>query len=315
MDIKIKIIKFFADLLLPLIIGYCLSKTNIEKEKMDKLLTVNIFILYPILGILSFWIMKFELSLIWLPILGLIIPILSGALGYYRGKQKFNNPIDIGSYTISTMLSNRGTIGSVVAFILLGEIAYAYSQLTLLFNNVLLFMVCFPIAGYFRQKKHDLCTQEFSLKKVILSKNQIPIIGILIGIVLNLSGIERPAVFEDIFSVMIHMIAWFALLPLGMSIDFSEMKKYKKHVFGVSILKFILMPLLAVIGAKIFINNELAVKTVLIQFSTPAAINSVMTIKVHDLNVHLSMMIFIATTAIYLIAVFPIVLVIVQFIG
>lgn len=312
MDIKIKIIKFFADLLLPLIIGYYLSKTNIKKEKVDKLLSANIFILYPILGMLSFWIMKFERSLIWLPVLGMIIPIISGILGYYRGKQKFDSPLDIGSYTISTMLSNRGTIGSVVAFILLGEMAYAYSQLTLLFNNILLFMICFPIAGYFKQKTHSSYTQKFSIKKVILSKNQIPIIGILIGIILNLSGFERPAVFGDLFSIMIHMIAWFALLPLGMTIDFSEMKKYKKHVFEVSILKFVLIPLLAVAVAKLFISNDLAIKTVLIQFSTPAAINSVMTVKVHDLNVHLSMMIFIATTAIYLIAVFPVILLLVH---
>lgn len=308
----LKVINFFADLILPLLIGYFLAhKTNVKKEKVDKLMPIILYFFYPIMGVLSFWILKFQIDLLFLPILGFISPLIAGGLGYLRSKNRFDSPLDQGSFIISAMISNRGTIGSVAAFILIGEMGYIYSQLTLLLNLALLFMICYPIAGYFRQIYNGTKMEKVSLKNVIFSKSQIPLIGIIIGVILNISGIHRPEVLGDLFSIMIHVVAWMALLPVGMSIDFTEMKVYKKLVPEIMILKFILTPIIALLIAKIFISDEIILKTMLIQFSTPTAINAVITTKLYNLNVHLTMMLFIATTALYIIVVFPLLMLII----
>lgn len=308
----LKVINFFADLILPLLIGYFLAhKTNVKKEKVDKLMPLILYFFYPIMGVLSFWILKFQIDLLFLPILGFITPLIAGGLGFLRSKNRFENPLDQGSFIISAMISNRGTIGSVAAFILIGEIGYIYSQLSLLLNLALLFMICYPVAGYFRQKCNGTEMEKVSIKSVLFSKSQIPLIGIIIGVILNISGIKRPDVLGDIFSIMIHVVAWMALLPIGMSIDFTEMKVYKKLAPEIMILKFLLTPLIAIFIAKIFISDELILKTMLIQFSTPTAINAVITTKLYNLNVHLTMMLFISTTALYIIVVFPLLMLII----
>lgn len=306
MNVNLKILRFIFDIVVPLIIGYILkNKTNINKEKIDKLITIDIFVVYPILNMLSYWIISFNKSLIWLPIFGLINPILAGLIAFVSGKNKFEDSLEKGSYIVSYMLSNRGTIGGLVAFILLGQVGYAYANFALLFNSVTLYMIAYPVAGYYGNKDKNTKTP---LRKIFFSKAQFPMIGLIIGLILNASGIQRPDIFSNVFNIIIHLGAWFALIPIGMGIDFSEMKKYKKLIPEVTILKFIIMPLLMFGIASIFVNDDIMLKTILIQSSVPAAINSVIVTRIKKLNINLTMMVFVSTTTIYILIIFPILL-------
>lgn len=306
MNANLKILSFIFDIVVPLVIGYILkNKTNIDKKKIDKLIIVDIFVIYPILGMLSYWIISFNKTLIWLPIFGLINPILAGAIAFLSGKNKFEDPLEKGSYIVSYMLSNRGTIGGLVAFILLGQVGYAYANFALLFNTVTLYMIAYPVAGYYGNKDNNT---KIPLRKIFFTKAQFPMVGLILGLILNASGIKRPDVFSDVFNIIIHLGAWFALVPIGMGIEFSEMKKYKKLIPEVTILKFIIMPLIMFVLASIFIKDEIMLKTIIIQSSVPAAINSVIVTRIKKLNINLTMMVFVSTTTIYLLLVFPILL-------
>lgn len=306
MNVNLKILRFIFDIVVPLVIGYILkSKTKINKEKIDKLITIDIFVVYPILNMLSYWIINFNKTLIWLPIFGLINPILAGGLAFLSGKNKFEDHLEKGSYIVSYMLSNRGTIGGLVAFILLGQVGYAYSNFALLFNTITLYMIAYPVAGYYGNKGKNTKTP---LRKIFFSKAQFPMVGLFLGLILNLSGVKRPEVFSDVFNIIIHLGAWFALLPIGMGIEFSEMKKYKKLIPEVTFFKFIIMPLIMFCLASILIKDEIMLKTIIIHSSVPAAINSVIVTRIKKLNINLTMMVFVSTTTLYILLVFPILL-------
>ena len=306
MDTTIQILTFLTDIVLPLILGYFLAhKTNVRRYQMEKLLKLNIYFLYPLVISLSTWIVTINKELLWLPIVGLLTPLIGGGIGFVTGKKRFEDPLERGSYTIAYMLSNRGTIGGLVAFIILGEVGYAYNQFSLIFNTITLYMVAYPIASYFSQKSEGN-TVKIRLGDILFTKNQIPILGIIVGMSLNFLEIPRPALMGDFFSVLIHIVAWCALIPIGMNIDFKEMSRFKKLIPEISLVKFVFMPLLMVFISRFIVSNEIILKTIVIHSSVPAAINSVIVSKIHNLNIHLTIIVFVSTTAIYVMVVFPI---------
>ncbi len=306
MNTTIQIITFLADIVLPLFIGYILAhKTKVKRYQMEKLLKLNIYLLYPLLISLSTWIVTINKELLWLPIVGLMTPLIGGGIGFITGKKRFEEPLERGSYTISYMLSNRGTIGGLVAFIILGEIGYGYNQFSLIFNTFTLYMIAYPIASYFSQISKGT-TVKIRIRDILFTRNQIPVLGIILGVSLNLLKIPRPIILGEFFNILIHIVAWCALLPIGMNIDFKEMSKFKKLIPEISILKFLFMPLLMVFISSFIISDEIMLKTIVIHSSAPAAINSVIVSKIHNLNIHLTIMAFVATTAIYIVVVFPI---------
>jgi hypothetical protein len=305
MNTTIQILTFIFDIVMPLIMGYILAhKTKVQRTKMEGLLKLNIYFLYPLMISLSTWIVKINKELLWLPIVGLLTPLIGGTLGFILGKKKFENSLDRGSYTISYMLSNRGTIGGLVAFIILGEVGYAYNQFSLIFNTITLYMIAYPIASYFSQSSKGKVIR-LRIRDIIFTRNQIPALGILIGISLNLLNIQRPPVLGSFFEILIHIVAWCALLPIGMNINLKEMSKYKRLIPEISILKFIFMPLLMVSISSLIVSDEVILKTIAIHSSAPAAINSVIVSKIYNLNIHLTILAFVATTAIYIVVVFP----------
>ncbi|MCT4619358.1 MAG: transporter [Marinisporobacter sp.] len=309
MNIVLKIAYFISDLILPLCVGYLLSKkAKANKEFFDKLLYVNIYLFFPTMGLLSFWNATLSLELIWLPFLGIIMQVIPGVIAAFRVKKKYEDPLEQGSYLVSTMLSNRGVVGSLSVFILYGEIAYAYSRFIMMLGSITVYMFCYPLAQHFYQKKIGKQKKKSSLKSALFNKNQFPLIGLLLGVILNTSGIERPMVFGTLFQVIVHISAWISLIPVGYSINFEKMKKYKREMWELSSIKFIITPLLTFILARWLISDPIVLNTTIILAFSPTAINAVITAKINKLNIHLAMASFITTTIIYLLFIFPIIL-------
>ena len=309
MNVALKITYFITDLILPLCVGYLLSRKNkFSKEAFDKILYINIWGFFPLMGLLSFWNAKLSLELIWLPFLGIAMQIIPGIIAAFRVKKKYEDPLEQGSYLVSTMLSNRGVVGSLSVFILYGEIGYAYSRFIMMLGSITVYMFCYPLAQHFYQKKNGENGKKTSLKAALLNKNQFPLLGLLIGVILNLSGIERPAAFGTGFQAMIHISAWISLIPVGYSIDFGEMKKYKTDIWELAGIKFIITPLLTFAIARVLISDPIMLITTVILAASPTAINAVVTAKVNKLNIHMTMAAFITTTAMYLIFIFPVIL-------
>ena len=281
-----KLAYFIIDLLLPLTIGYLLrGKQQFSENFFDKMISYNILLLYPLLSILSFWVLPLTWELMWLPVFGGLLCFIPGLVAYLISKNKYDSPLDTGSYILSAMLSNLGTLGGLCAFILYGETGFAYAQLVVLTQTAVLFLVCYPLAQYYYSKEQGAEKANISVARLLWNRNQLPVVGLIVGLMLYCLDVPRPRILGELFNPLVHLAAWTALIPVGHVTDFSAIKKYYSSTLDLLPIKFIITPLISYIVAIIVFNDPIMVNTIMILASTPTAINAVITAKIHNLNI------------------------------
>jgi hypothetical protein len=306
---QLRIVFVFTDLILPLLIGYYIhQKKWLSGEFCNWLIKFNIIIVCTVLTILSFWVLPLTLELMWLPLFGIIFCIIPGLISAVTALRRYQSPLDRGSYLVSSMLSNLGTLGGLCAFILYGEIGFAYAQMVGIFQNMVLVLFCFPLAQYYYQQYTATTTKRtvhLDFRNMFLSWNQLPVLGMFLGMFLYLADIPRPAILSTVFSSLIHIGAWTALLPVGYLINLHAAQKYYHKIFDLIPIKFILTPLVVYIMITHLFTDQIILGTMMVLAITPTAINAVITARLFKLNVDLTIAAFILTTVIYLLIVFP----------
>lgn len=307
MDIGAKIVYFFFDLLLPLAVGYiCRRQTKLDDDFFQRMMTLGLMLVYPVLALLGFWATRLDAELIWLPVLGIVLSVIPGALAFFRAKAKYADSLDQGSYVMAATMSNTLTLGGISAFIIYGETGFAYVQLITLLGTLYLFLVCFPLAGWYAARGGQSGGERVSVASVVFSRNQLPALGLLVGACLYYSGVPRPAWAGAIFDPLVHIGAWMSLIPVGHSVDFREMRQYWLGILDLNIIKFVITPALSYAIGMLVLSDPVAINTLLITASTPTAIFSVVAVKLYRLNVHITMAAFVLTTAVYLLVVYPV---------
>ncbi len=306
MDIGTKILYFFFDLILPLAVGYlCRRQTRFDDDFFRRMMTLSLMVVYPVLAVLGFWATKLDAQLAWLPVFGIVMSAIPGVFGIIRARAKYAASVDQGSYVMAATMSNTLTLGGISAFIIYGETGFAYVQLITLLATLYLFVICFPLAGWYAARGGEGSGGKISVAAVVFNRNQLPALGLLAGALLYYSGVPRPAWAGVIFDPLVHIAAWLQLVPVGFSADFREMRQYWLGIAEMNVVKFVLTPLLTYALASLVVSDPVALNTILITASTPTAILSVVTVKLHRLNVHITMAAFVLTTAVYLLLVYP----------
>ncbi len=314
--LALKILYFFADLVLPLTVGSGVQRwSGVRPGAFDRLTEATIVGLVPVLTTLSFWGLTLRVELLWLPVVGMAMQAAAGLVALARLRTKQRNPLDAGAYLFSAMLSNRGVVGSLSVFILFGERGYAWSRMVLLFGVFVLFLLCFPLARRLSDVHHFGEGGVRSGRRGFLSPRQMPMVGIAVGAALNLAGVDRPAALSTAFPWLVHLNAWLLLLPIGASLDFGEMRRHWREIPDLLAIKFLITPLITWgLAAAVGLRDPMLVTAVILAAS-PTAIMAVVVCKLHGLNVHLATTAFVVTTAAYVAVGFPLVLGILWMVG
>lgn len=306
MDFGTKIAYFFIDLLLPLAVGYLFRRqTKLDDDFFRRMMNFSVLLIYPLIALLGFWATKLTPELIWLPVLGIVMSVIPGIFAYFRAKAKYASSLDQGSYVMAGTMSNTLTLGGISTYILYGETGFAYVQLITLLGTLYLFLICFPVAQWYAAKGGEGGGARLSVAAAVFSRNQLPALGLLAGAALYYGGIPRPAWAGAIFDPLVHFGAWTSLIPVGFSVDFRAMRQYWLGIIDMTVIKFVITPLLTYAIARMVISDPVALNAVLITASTPTAILSVIAVKMQRLNVHITMAAFVLTTAVYLLLVYP----------
>ena len=302
-----KLLIFGIDLILPLIVGYCCQyQKKFNDQFFNKMILNNILVVYPALSFLCFWILPLNFDLIWLPVMGLAMGLIPGLVAYFVAEKKFADDLDRGSYVMSAVLSNLGTLGGLCVFLLYGERGYGYQQLVVLFQYILMFMFCYPLAQYYYQRANsEGAITKISVTQVLFSRNQLAVVGIFCGVALQLAGIPRPHALDGMAEFFVHFGAWTALIPVGYSMDFAKMKGYYYQLKELIAIKFIVTPV-AIYGlSHLIMTDRVMLNSILILASTPTAVNAVITSRIYDLNINIAVAAFIVTTLIFLTIIYP----------
>lgn len=299
------------DILLPLCTGYFLKqKSIISSAQCNGLIRFNIRCVMTILTLLSFWILPLKPELAVLPTFAFtnaFVPL--GIVLLFGLHKRFTNLMDRGSYLITTLPSNLGTLGGLCSYLLYGELAFAYVQIVSVFQNLVMFFFLFPMGFYYHNKlmhpDQSISFLQMNWKEVILNWNQISVLGIASGIVLYATGIPRPPVLGTVFQYLVHISAWAALVPIGYLIDFSGLGKYYKVTLDMIPIKLIITPAILYVVSTWFFSDPIILGSLIIMMGSPCAINALVTTRLYGLNVNLSMAPFITTTLIYVLFLYP----------
>jgi predicted permease len=296
---------------LGLIVGYIIQQLEERKiihlpislEKLRKLLQkIGLLFFMPISFIGALWMVKIDnLNIIALPFLGIFALLMGGVLGFASAKLFKLNRKDTGSMFVCGSFTNIGSIGGLVCYLFLGEKGFALFPIYKLFEQVIYYAIGFPIAKSFSNdiiKKEKITSQ---LKKVFTDIFVIvALASITIGAFFNLSGIERPEFYKTINAIFIPGGTIILLISIGLAVKFRKVKKYIKECITISIIKFILMPLIistiAIFLGYGLIEGSLPLKVVIILSSMPVAFSALVPASIYDLNLDLANSCWLVTT-------------------
>jgi len=275
----------------------------ISLERLRKLLQkIGLLFLVPVSFIGALWITKMDnIKIIALPFLGIFALLLGGILGFVSAKLLKLNRKDTGSMFICGSFTNIGSIGGLLCYMFLGEKGFAFFPIYKLFEQVIYYAVGFPIAKNFSNeivKKENILLQ---LKKVFTDIFVlVTLTSITIGTFLNISGIERPEFYKTINAVFIPGGTVTLLISIGLAIKFKKVKNYIKECIAISMIKFILMPIIIssiaiLLGYGIF-EGGLPLKVAIILSSMPVAFTAMVPVSIYDLNLDLANSCWLVTT-------------------
>jgi predicted permease len=307
-----KLWAFFYSVVLPLAVGYAAKKiTKMPKEKFDILIKINFVSVLPVTAALAFWNMSVTKDLIFLPAIGFVVPLIGAVFGYFVSRKRYGTDNERGSFIVSSMLSNRLNIGGLSAYIIFGEVAFVYINLIILFQAITNYVIGHSIGNFFGNR-HKIKNGP-TFKALVFRITNISVLGIIVGIILNVSGIPRPEVMAGVLDKLIKVMAWLMLLAVGAAIEFRAAMKYLRDVPLMFLVKFVVLPAFSALFAFLLLKDPIAIATTVILGMGPVAINAVIVAKMNNLNQAVTISAFLTTSTFFLVVIFPILLIVTQY--
>lgn len=287
-------------------------------DKLRKLLQkIALLFINPIAIIGAIWVVSIQNArLAFLPFNGVFALISGGILALLTARLLTLEPRKTGAMFGCGSFTNIGSIGALVCFVFLGETGFALVPIYKLFEELSYYSIGFPIAKYYSSSDKD---EHITQRLKGLARDPFILVAlssIILGGVLNISGVLRPAAFKSIVAVCVPLGTILLLASIGMALKFRRVRKYIKECVAVSLIKFVLVPVLATSLAYIIgfgsIDNGLPLKVVIILSSMPVAFNALIPPSIYDLDLDLANSCWFFTTAM-LVVVLPILLVVLNF--
>jgi auxin efflux carrier len=309
-EINARLIYLGTDLILPLIVGYLLYQRRLLSDAaVNLLIRINVVVFFTLLSLFSFWALPLTRDLLILPAFFAFIILFPGFISWRFLGRRFHSPIDRGTHLISALLSNIGTLGGICAYIIYGEPGFAYAQIGGACQNLILVLLAFPAAQYYyllhKNRGRSARLDGRAFLGLLISWNQLSLLGMAAGLLLNLFGAVRPPVLSSAFSYLIHISAWFAMLPVGSLINFRRARHFVYLTLDMIFLRFLLVPLVAYFAARLVISDPVIRNALVLFAGVPAAINATLTARLYHLNVDYTIAVFLVTTVLYLTVLFP----------
>lgn len=300
----------FVDILVPLILGMYLRKWGLSRDILHLVIKANVVGVASFLSIVSFWSVHVTAELLWLPISTIPICFIPVAVFYAFEKKRFKDPREQGSYMISMMLGNIGTLAGLCAFVLYGERGFAYVQLVAIPQILVIVLFSFPMGQYYYDQwahKGEEQKQEIHLAKMLFTWNQLPAVGVVIGLALSGMNVEKPASITLLFDALIHISAWMGMVPVGYDLNLGSARRYAWKLWAIFPVKFILLPAALYLMTIFVVDDPAILVCVILSAAAPTAIFSVATAQLYDLNVDIAESSFITTTLAFLFIIYPVV--------
>jgi predicted permease len=293
-----------------LICGYILQQIIRKKTDQHHLLLprlrkslqrFSMLWIMPISFVGALWIVPFDdMRIALLPLLGSGILLLGGILGlaaavllHKTGPQK-SVLFCCGSF------SNIGSLGGLTSFVFFGEKGFALLALYKVFEQIIYFSIGFPFARYLRSADSDRQTGSRVLEMFKDPFFLVATLSFMGGICLNLSGLARPMFYATLNSLLIPVGIFLVLVSVGLSMRFSNVRNHLFEGLAISLIKFIILPVVAGGAAYLLglhrIQDGLPLKIALVGASMPVAFMALVAASIYDLDLDLANSCWLITT-------------------
>lgn len=249
----------------------------------------------PVSFMSAVWVVSFsDIRVALLPLLGVIALTTGGLLGLALARLTGTEPRRTGVLFCCSSFTNIGAIGALVCYMFLGEPGFALVALYKMFEEILYYTIGFPVARYYSGLSGE--PGRSTLGKIASTLRDPFVATILIafftGLLLNLLGIRRPAVFETINAVFIPAGTFVLIVSIGLGMRFSRLGDHLGYAGAVSLLKAAAIPAVVTGIAWLIglgsIDQGMPLKVVLILSSMPVAFNSLVAASLYDLDLDLA---------------------------
>jgi predicted permease len=270
----------------------------------------------PITIASAIWVVRIDsVAMAALPLLGFTAIMLGGLLALLGARCLGLPPHQAGALYGCGSFTNIGSIGALICYLFLGEAGFALVPIYKIFEELTYYGIGFPIAKL--HSPYASIRRESWLSKLKAMATDpfilVALSSIVMGALLNLSGIARPVFFSQVNTICIPLGTAMLLISIGLAMKFKRAGRYYRECLTVGLIKFLVVPLtvssLAAWMGYGQIENGLPLKVVVILTSMPVAFNALIPPSLYDLDLDLANACWFFTTA-CLVWVLPLLLII-----
>ncbi|MBN1334032.1 MAG: hypothetical protein JW971_09755 [Synergistales bacterium] len=261
-----------------------------------------LLVIIPITILGALWILRIDdIRVIALPGVGALHYILGGIMAIFAARIMGLGKKETGSLFCCGFFTNIGSMGGLITYLLLGEEGYALVPVYKLFAEILYYTLGFPLAKFFSNESGEKEPFGQIITRVLKDKFlRVALLAIVIGGVLNFSGLQRPLCYREVNSLLIPLGTFLMLLAIGMAMKFSSIRAFLREAGAICIIKFALVPILLVGCASFLgfggIREGLLLKVVVILSFMPSAFVSLIPPSIYDLDLDLANTCWLVTT-------------------
>lgn len=299
-------LKLFLLVVLPLLAGMGFSGKPYARPLATRLFAIALYLFHTLVVFLAVWKAQLANNAWMLPFIVLAGWLVSLAVAWLSQPLMRHTPTERGSFLFTVCLSNHGyTLLGIIALIVFGESGLAQATYAQFLITPFLILVCFPIARHFGAGQGAGGIGQM-LKENIADKRNLPLVAMLGGLALNLSGVERPAVFSDATRIAVYLGTLVSGVAIGLLFRASHILRFKKENLFSLVYRSTLYPLFFLAAARLFNLGQLDSFILLLFGIAPSAVFSNLIADLFKLDRDLANSVYIVSTTIFLVLVLPV---------
>ncbi len=228
-----------------------------------------------------------------MPFVGASVFLMGGFLALGAARILKLDARQTGAFYCCGSFTNIGAVGAMVCHTFLGEAGFALVPAYKLFEEIIYFSFGFPLAKAYAEGGRRSGNAMAGLKRVAGDPFIIVALSsMLVGGVLNLSGLRRPDFFPMLNAILVPTASFMMLFSIGLAMRFTRLGGYLRECSVILGIKFACMPLLATSAAAALgfgsIMGGAPLKVVLILSSMPVAFTALIPPSIYDLDIDLA---------------------------
>ena len=314
MDISLKLTIFWIIIFSSFSGGVLFNKYLPGKNESAKILiTLNLIFVEPPILLWTIWGLSLTMDAALLPMAGLLTVICGFIIGIIISNTLRLTDKSKDSFRISSSLSNQGiTMGGMICYLIAGEKGLGLASIYIIYFLPFIFIFIFPFARHSSFKYSNggaaplIKFSDFTM--FLANPRNLPLLGILAAFILHILKIPRPEIFFPL-DMLLFTVVGIYYFTLGISFKFKDLTSYKKEQVSLAIIRFIMIPALTIAVLIPFDLSADIRRVILIQSFMPAAVYSVISSILYDLDSRLNSSLFAMNSIIFLGIILPIMMI------